>query len=234
MYCIAVCDDEFMDCRHTIGLTREIMDTEGIACEISQYTSSTALLAAIRAGSKYQLLLLDVMMDGLDGMNLAAALREAGDGTSIVFISSNRDMALKGYEVAASRYLAKPIQADQLREALLHCYRMYCEQAELLLSTERGQSRIHPADIVYAESWKRGSRLKLVNGFTETTARISELAASLPERNFTFCHRTILVNLAFVKHLRSQEIELKDGSILPVSKYRLSEVKKRLLNYLHS
>lgn len=182
-------------------------------------------MATIRAGAKYQLLLLDVMMDDLDGMNLAAALREAGDGISIVFISSNRDMALKGYEVAAIWYLAKPIQADQLRETLLHCYRIHCGQAEFLLSTEMGQSRIQPADIVYAESWKRGSRLKLVNGSTETTARISELAAALPERNFTFCHRTILVNLAFVKHLRSQEIELKDGSILPVSKYRLSEVK---------
>ena len=84
------------------------------------------------------------------------------------------------------------------------------------------------------ESWERGARLRLVNGPVETTARISELAALLPERHFTFCHRTILVNLAFVKHLRPREIELAGGETLPVSKYRFAEVKKRLMNYLHS
>lgn len=234
MYHIAVCDDEPMDCRLTVDLTQEIMGAEGLVCEISQYTNGAALLTAIRAGAKYQLLLLDVMMGDLDGMNLAAALRESGDGTSIVFISSNRDMALKGYEVAAIRYLAKPIQVDQLREALLHCYRAFCEKTELLLPTDKGQSRVSPSDIVYVEPWERGARLRLVNGSVETTERISKLAELLPERNFTFCHRTILVNLAYIKHLRPREIELTGGETLPVSKYRLSEVKKRLLNYLHS
>ena len=54
----------------------------------------------------------------------------------------------------------------------------------------------------------------------------------LPERNFTLCHRTILVNLAFIRHLRSCEIELADGRTLPVSKHRVSDLKKRLLGYM--
>lgn len=234
MYRIAVCDDEPMDCQRTAELTREIMDAEGLACEIFQYSGGTDLLASIQAGTAYQLLLLDVMMDDLDGMDLAGALRKSGDKTSIVFISSNRDMALKGYEVAAVRYLAKPVGRDRLREALLYCYRAFCEETELLLPTEKGQSRIFPGDIMYVEPWERGARLKLANGFVETTDRISKLAELLPERNFTFCHRTILVNLAYIKHLRPREIELTSGETLPVSKYRFAEVKKRLLQYLHS
>ena len=55
----------------------------------------------------------------------------------------------------------------------------------------------------------------------------------LPERSFTFCHWTALVNLTFVKYLRSHEIELAGGEILPAGKYRFPELKRRLLGYLY-
>ncbi|MDE7245497.1 MAG: LytTR family transcriptional regulator DNA-binding domain-containing protein, partial [Oscillospiraceae bacterium] len=99
--------------------------------------------------------------------------------------------------------------------------------------TEKGQSKLAPSEIIYVEPWGRGVRLHLTGGPIETTAKFSDLAALLPERSFTLCHRTILVNLAFVKHLRPHEIELADGRTLPVSKYRISNLKKRLLGYVH-
>ena len=229
---IAVCDDEPIDCRQAAELTREIMTAEGLTCSLSSYESATALLTAIQGGAQFHILLLDVMMDGLNGMEFAAALRELGDSTAIIFMSTNREMALRGYEVSAARYLAKPLQRAQLREALLYCYKTFCEKKEILLPTEKGQSRLAPSSIIYVEPWERGSRLQLTSGPLETSVRISELAAMLPERSFTFCHRTILVNLAFIKHLRSCEIELADGRILPVSRHRVPDLKKRLLGYM--
>ena len=230
---IAVCDDEPMDRQQAETLTTDIMTAEGLACDLSSYENATALLTAIQGGARFHILLLDVMMEGLDGMELAAALRKLGDSTAIIFISSNREMALRGYEVSAARYLAKPLREDQLREALLYCYKTFCEKKEILLPTEKGQSKMAPSDIIYAEPWERGVRLWLTSGPIETSAKFSNLTTILPERSFTLCHRTILVNLAFIKHLRSNEIELADGKTLPVSKYRSSDLKKRLLGYMH-
>lgn len=232
MYRIAVCDDEPIDRQQAADLTREIMAAEGLACDFSTFDSATALLTAIQGGAQFHILLLDVMMEGLDGMELAAALRRLGDSTAIIFMSTNREMALRGYEVSAARYLAKPLREEQLREALLYCCKTFCEKKELLLPTEKGQSKLAPSEIIYVEPWERGSRLHLTSGSIETSVRISELALMLPERSFTFCHRTILVNLAFIKHLRSCEIELADGRTLPVSKHRVSDLKKRLLGYI--
>lgn len=229
---IAVCDDEPMDRQQAETLTMGIMEAEGLACSLSGYESAAALLTAIQDGAQFHILLLDVMMEGLDGMELAAALRKLGDSTAIIFISSNREMALRGYEVSAARYLAKPLRMEQLREALLYCYKTFCEKKEVLLPTEKGQSKLAPSDIIYMESWERGARLQLTSGPIETTVKISDLSSMLPERSFTFCHRKILVNLAFIKHLRSCEIELADGRILPVSKHRVSDLKKRLLGYM--
>ena len=229
---IAVCDDEPIDRQQAASLTREIMAAEGLACKLSSYESGGALLAAIESGTRFHILLLDVMMDGLDGMVLAAALRELGDRTAIVFISLNREMALRGYEVSAARYLAKPLDREKLREALLYCYNTGFDQKEALLPTMEGKSRVRLSDILYAESQGHSVCLTLTAGKLTVNLMISAFAALLPETQFVFCHRTVLVNLNFVEGIRRDGIVLKNGTKLPVSKYRLPEVRLRLLRYL--
>ena len=54
----------------------------------------------------------------------------------------------------------------------------------------------------------------------------------LPSGQYVFCHRTILVNLSFVTSIRYCELELKNGARLPISKYRISELRAQLLRYL--
>ena len=229
---IAVCDDEALERQRIADLVNQIMPEEGLSCRVTSYESGADLLSAIQHGGRFQILLLDVMMEGLDGMALAAALREKGDHTAIIFISSNLEMALRGYEVEAARYLAKPVDRERLREALMFCYRTRLAQKEILLPTASGQSRILPSDLIYAETWERGVRLILKDGREETGLKISELAAMLPERQFVFCHRTILVNLAFIQSIRYCELELKSGATLPISKYRQTEIRKQLMRYL--
>lgn len=229
---IAVCDDESMDREQTVRMTEEVLRAKDIPYRISTYGESDSLLAAIQDGAQFQILLLDVMMEGLNGMDLAANLRRLGDRTVIIFISSNRDMALRGYEVSALRYLAKPIDPERLQEALLFCCETLFEQKEILLPAAGGQSRILPSNIIYAESWERGVRLILKDGQSEANVKISDLAAMLPERRFVLCHRTVLVNLAYVQSIRYCELKLKTGKVLPISKYRQTEMRQKLMRYL--
>ena len=130
------------------------MTAEGLACDLSGYESTTALLTAIQDGAQFHILLLDVMMEGLDGMELAAALRKLGDSTAIIFISSNRELALRGYEVSAARYLAKPLQPEQLREALLYCYKTFCEKKKFCCPRKRARAGWLPPA---SSMWNRGS-----------------------------------------------------------------------------
>ena len=58
------------------------------------------------------------------------------------------------------------------------------------------------------------------------------LSALLPERQFALCHRSYLVNLDYVAYIRGQALELTTGEVLPVSKYRLDDLQKRLIDYL--
>ena len=209
---IAVCDDEPMDRQQAADLTNDIMTAEGLACSLSCYESATALLTAIQDGAQFHILLLDVMMEGLDGMELAAALR--------------------GYEVSAARYLAKPLREDQLREALLYCYKTFCEKKEILLPTTRGQRRIPLANILYAEAMERMTKLVLTDRLEEVTLKFSDLLELLPERQFQPCHRSYLVNLEHIAYVRSRDLELTTGDVLPVSRYRAEDLQKQFVAYL--
>lgn len=228
---LAVCDDEPADRRSIAALAEEILQNAGISCAVSLYSSAPELLAAVSGGKTFQILLLDVVMDGMSGMDLAAALRRFGDRTAIVFISSNREMAMRGYEVSAVRYLAKPVQPDRLQEALLFCCRT-CGKKELLLPTSRGQRRISYSDVVYAEAAERMTKLFLTHGREETVnMKFSDLEAMLPGRQFVLSHRSYLVNLEYVSYVRSRELELSTGAVLPVSRYRLDALQKRMVDY---
>lgn len=228
---IAVCDDETLDRAQIAQMAQEILRAEEIPAEIACFASAGALLHAIQTGGAFQILLLDVMMEGMDGMELAAALRAGQEEAAIVFIFSNREMALRGYEVAA-RYLAKPLDAEKLREALLHCCAAYLQPREIVLPTSEGQSKVNVRAIVYVEPWDRGVRLHFAYKKVEVRMSISQVAALLPEHQFAYCHRTLLVNLAYVRHLRYCELELKSGERLPISKYRLAQFKSEFMKYL--
>lgn len=144
MYQIAVCDDEQSDLHQSVQLTERILQEAEIPYDVTAYGSGVTLLSEIQRGRHFDLLLLDVIMDTLDGMALASHLKEQADPPDIVFISADRDMALLGYYVNAKRYLAKPLDGDELREALLHCYQEMRRRTggseQLLLPTEQGIS----------------------------------------------------------------------------------------------
>lgn len=229
---IAICDDEPIDCQQIGKLTAEILEAEELSCSLYAYERGADLFAAIQSGKPFHILLLDVMMDGLDGIALAAALRKLGDSTAIIFISCNREMALRGYEVSAARYLAKPLRREQLREALLYCYKTFCEKKGILLPTAKGQRRIFLSDILYAEAMERVTKLALTDRTEELNIKFSDLTDLLPERQFVFCHRSYLVNLDHIAYIRNRELELTTGETLPVSRYRLEELQKRFVNYL--
>lgn len=229
---IAVCDDEEQDIEKLGKLSDEIMREEGIASAFSYYKDGKCLLEAIQKGENFDLLLLDVMMPQQNGMKLAKALRENSFHKPIVFISSNREMAMLGYEVSAVRYLAKPVDRERLREALLYCFRQRQEHKELLLPVTGGTQKILPKEILYIEVQGRGCQIKLEQASLYTNMRISELDPVLQNQGFIRSHQSFLVNLRFIRAIRSRELELINGENVPISKHRIQAVRQAFFSYL--
>ena len=229
---IAVCDDDKADLALIGKMTDEILRREARDCHISCYENAQSLLVAINGGERYDILLLDVLMGPMDGMALVAVLRRMGNDAAIIFISCDREMALQGYEVSAARYLAKPLDAGKLKEALSFCIRARQDKREILLSAEKGTYRISSADIQCVEAYDRGTRFYLMDEVFETRQKLSDVEDILPHAFFIRCHRSYLVNLACVRRIRTFEFELQSGALIPISKHRYSVVNKQFVDYV--
>lgn len=229
---IAVCDDVPSEQSQIISLIDETLDSTHICHTVTAFDSPRALLDAFHRGERYSLLLLDMMMDGLNGLELARELRAMNTGADIIFISANREMALYGYEVNAVRYLAKPAEPERLREALLYCHKKWREKKEILIPTERGQHRISLSDIQFVEAYDRGTLFVLANEQIRSRYKISEAEAMLPRAMFNLCHRAYIVNLSCVRSIRCYEFTLKNGHTIPIGKNRYNEVYTRFLDHL--
>lgn len=229
---IAVVDDAEQARIHIMEETDAILCREGIPHSIALFPDGKKLLDAIRCGENYNLLLLDVMMGEMDGISLAAELRKREDRTAIVFISSNQELARKGYRVDASRYLLKPIDRDELEEALMYCYDKWRVQKEILLPTAQGQYRTSFQNIQFAEAFDRGTRFVLTDEIVETKLKFAEAEALLPKTGFIRCHRAYIVNAAHTRRIRQYSFEMKSGAVVPISRPRYSEVNRQFVEYL--
>lgn len=231
-YQIAVCDDEKVERERIATMTAEICRTENICPEISSFANAEDLLQELKDGKQYHLFLLDVMMPTQGGMELARKLRSGEVESSIVFISSNREMALQGYEVSAARYLAKPVDEKRLREALLYCYGQCQTSREILLPVNSGTRKVAPRDIYYIEIIGRKCRVMQEKEEWDTRVSMEELEKLLLNQGFIRCHQSFLVNFRYVREFCSSSMKLTDGRSVPVSKHRIKEVRQAFFEYM--
>ena len=228
---IAVVDDMEQDRVQIMEETDAILSRAQITHSIDCYADAEALLDAIQGGRKYPLLLLDVLMDEMDGMALAAELRKEGDPAAIIFISLSQVMARRGYKVEASRYLTKPLDQEELKEALLYCHEKWRDKKEILIPTFQGQHRTSFSDIQFVEAFDRGTRFVLSDETVESRLKFSQAEALLPKSSFILCHRAYIVNLAFTKRIRPYEFTMKSGAAVPVSRLRYNEINRQFMNF---
>ena len=231
-YRIAVCDDRRADLCAIAEMATEILAEMHILHSIEKYESGTALLADIQSGKQFYLFLLDVMMDEMGGMKLAAELRERENKAPVIFVSANLDLARYGYLVNAARYIAKPLDRAELKEALLYCYRGWQAKKEILLHTDKGRRRIPFSDIQFVEAYDRGTRVVLKDETLEVRLKFNEVEAMLSKSNFLLCHRCYIVNLGCVKYIHQYEFVLKSGLAVPIGKPRYTEVKNKFVDYI--
>ena len=231
---IAIVDDREDERRTIERMTEELLNAEKVPHSIDVFADGNLLLEGIRSGAKYQVVLLDVMMDTIGGMELADELRRLGSSPNIIFISSNREMAMYGYERNAIRYLGKPVQRDKLEEALMHCVSLWQSKKEILLPTSQGQYRTSFRDIDYVEAFDRGTRFYFRADSVECRMKFGEVENWLPKSSFLMCHRAYIVNLSRVKSIRNYEFTLVDGRTVPIGKNRYNEVYRQFVEYISS
>ncbi len=237
---IAVVDDEKI-IRERL---QSLIEKHRPDCRTAGFASGEELLAARK---HFDIVFLDIQMEGMDGMEAARRLRECSrDGrqeqTVLIFVTGIREYALEAFDVAAFHYLLKPVGEKKLSEVLERAVREVekqkgCRQERLVFKTRKRSVTINPEQILYIEN--RGRKLVIHTAgtagdkVTEIYSAMSELEEKLGV-SFYRCHRGYLVNMAYISEYDSDSITLSSGEMVYLAKGRYDEFVKAYMHYLRN
>lgn len=228
---IAICDDDW----HMQQTLRLFIDQtyQDLDMLVDGFTSGEALLAAVQKQSQpYQLILLDIEMRGIDGIETAKRLRKLLPDCYIIFITSHDEFALTGYEVAAFRYLVKPVQPEKLTEAISAVRAELSDHITLHVEDGPVEALLRVKDIYYIEAQDKRVRVVLKDTAFNDRRGIDEIERALAGEDFFRVHRSYLINFRYVARLDKHEILLVSGEQIPLSRLRKKAFKNAFQAYV--
>lgn len=227
---IAICDDEEAQRLLIQRYVEEWALDNKVVLETELFASGESFWFAWEDDSSYDLLIFDIEMGQLNGMELAAGIRRKDEDIPILFVTGYDSYMAQGFEVAALHYLLKPLRKEKLFTVLDKFKKMRMrktQEEKILFRAEEGPLSLPVSRIWYIEAMAHQCIL-----YTEDTSHV--LCTSIGEmvrqlcgrREFVRCHRSYLVNVQHISAIVKPELVLDDGRRIPVSRSAEKEVGK--------
>ena len=223
---IAICDDDLDMLRQLTEMTKVYMQKRAVRAHISTFADSQSMLDHKEAG--FDIVLLDIRMDGLDGLEAAKILRKEGDDSVLIFVSSILEYAPRGYEVDAFRFILKSDLSSTFERCMSAAIERLLQQEETFrLPSTQGDHWTQLKNIIFIESMGRQVIIHLKEGPQKTFQfyeKISDIELRLIDRGFVRIQRSYLVNMEHILMLNDKQVMVTGGQTLPVGGQRAQEV----------
>lgn len=232
---IAFCDDD-MEVLHQMN---ELLDRYRVErnedITYAAFQSPFELLTEIEKGIRPDILFLDVVMPGQNGMDVAKEIRQYDTNMKIIFLTSSPEFAVESYSVGAYFYQLKPIWEESFFR-LMDSVLAECEKKKknsLILRSKDGITRIDLQQLEYCEVLGRKLLFHLENGAVlESTGSLDDLAGQLMQySNFFRPHRSFLVNMEYIQNISSRSIKMVNDAEIPIPHGKCSEIKNTYMEY---
>lgn len=231
---IAVCDDDPQGLERISYFIDTYKRESKVQLTCKTFQSSTALISSMVSGD-YDILLLDILMPGINGMQAAYEIRAFDAGVKIVFLTSSPEFAVESYAVKAYDYILKPVSKDKLFSILDAVIAEEQKPLEgLTVKTQLGMARILFSRLAFVEIMNKKLYFHLADGgVQEVTASLSAFEEELLARSeFVKVHRSYIVNLWQMSELGAKELITHAGKTVPISRLLYGKVREAYMKHL--
>ncbi len=236
---IAIVDDLASDRRHLAEMICQFFAQKRIACEFLEYASGGDFLKDHRPGL-CSAVFLDILMDGITGMDTARRIRLTDPALPIIFTTSEESFALGAWQVHAMDYLVKPIAKEKLEWCLQILIRSASAPVYLEVREISGQGVSRPVKllldhILYFRSEGHNVVIRTTDGQVRVRSPFRDVLALVPQSGrFCECGRGIAVNFEQCQAMGKGCLELKNGERLQFSLRQQESVEQAWMHYIFS
>ena len=228
---IAICDDEQNQIQYIKDIVSAWAETSKHFPHFAEFPSAEAFLFDYAENQNYDILLLDIEMAKMNGIDLAKKVREGNNRVQIVFITGYPDFMSEGFEVAALHYLMKPVKKEKLFSVLDRAVENLGKKEEsLVLETENGVLRVNFSEIMLAEAKGHDTVLTLTSGTETAKIGINDLEKKL-DTSFVRSHRSYLVGLRHITRITKTDVILDNATSIPLSRRMYAKVNQKFIDY---
>lgn len=234
---IVICDDDSAELLKDKNAIIELITSVQYKHEISldTFSSGDALLKSIEKHGSYDILILDIMMPGMSGIELAEEIRRSNNNCKIIFLTSSQEFALYSYKVKSFYYLLKPFSRIELNSIISEAINEMGEEKSksIVLKEKRKLTRVQIYRIIYIESVKHTINFHLNNNeVISSSGTLTEFSdILLSAKQFIQCHKSFIVNMNYVSNISNKDFTLEDKTLIPISRQLYINVKNKYLDY---
>lgn len=228
---IAICDDEERAVALAEKNVRTCLKAQGIGCEITTYTQSRNLLYDITDdGFFYDLILLDIEMPGISGMEIPQQVKAYLPNVRIIFVTSHTEYAIDAFELSIFRYVPKNNLEVKLAAAVIDAAKLIELEAgqEYTIQTANRMEKIRCKDIFYIQRDGKNASIVTSTGTAKVRRSLQQVFDELNMPEFIYIDRGCIVNIIHIMKISNGMAVLKNGEELPISRSHLQEVKRNI------
>ena len=228
----AVIEDNKIQSRLISGYVNEWAKNSGVRIKIGLFPSAENFWFEFEVHPEVNIILLDIQMEKINGIELAKKIRQKGGGQIIIFITGIPDYMQEGYDVEAFHYLLKPVKKEKLFECLDRALkRQNISNGFIVVLCNKDKFKIFQDEIIFAESVGHNLKIKTLKSEFSTRMLLSESENILNKDFFVKTHRAFLVNIKHIKQVRKKTLLMADGSEIPISRREYKNVNNRFIQY---
>ncbi len=227
---IAICDDSRAYLDEATDFVLRAFKSMNIPCGVRKYEHPSLLKEELLT-RKFDLVILDIVMPEINGIELARHMRDNGIASEIIFITTNDEFALESYDVFPLTFITKPINEDKFIGAIKKFIEKSNFSESVVIKSCTGDKLVARAeDLLYIESQGHSVVYTFEDRVitSSTTANFTRAVEELPSYFFR-CHRCYSVNMKRVHSICSYEFTMDNGDKIPISKNLFKAAKQNFV-----
>lgn len=228
---IAIVDDDVFYINEIKAHIQRYQTEKGVNIHVTTFTSGFELISDYKP--IYDIVLLDIEMPHLNGMEVAKSIRKADPHAVIVFITQTAKYAINGYEVNAFDYMMKPIEYTQFSIKFRAAIDVIDKREDfsLMVPLEDGRRHVKAQEILYIEVKDHWLHIVTKDGELMMLGSLKEMEEKLSQSHFVRCSKSFLINLQHVTRLRTDSVVIQGRYEINMSRAKRKAVQNRFVAY---